>query len=518
MSTPIHEQHDVTRAEVEEKAKLQKHFGRFDILFFLICTLVGVDTIGTVASSGAEAFTWMAILAVIFFIPSALLFAELGSAFPEEGGPYVWARLAFGRLAGAINNFLYWITNPVWLGGSLATLAAFTFGKFFLHQDQGLDGAAWYVFTLIFVWVGVLAAILSFQVGKWIPTIGAWARFVLLGGFTIAVILYAIQNGIHGFGFGDFGVTYPGFIGLVGVLMFNFVGFELPSSAGDEMTDPQKDVPFGIFRAAIAAIFLYGLPILGILLVLPTDQVTSLGGFVDAIQSVFTVFGGSVSTSADGALVVELTGMGMILGDFAALLFIICLLTSGVTWIMGSDRALAVSAFDGAGPRSLGVISAKFGTPVRVNILSGVIATIVLLATRYFVGDNTSRAFTAVLGLAISTTLISYLLIFPALAVLRRRLPKVDRPYKAPWPTFISALLTILILFASIQLFLPGLGVDWFGDDYRPDGWEAGEGMTFLVTNLVPLILFILLGVIFYALGAKTRRDVVVPGDEHVPV
>ena len=102
--------------------------------------------------------------------------------------------------------------------------------------------------------------------------------------------------------------------------------------------------------------------------------------------------------------------------------------------------------------------------------------------------------------------------------MLRRRLPKVDRPYKAPWPTFISALLTILILFASIQLFLPGLGVDWFGDDYRPDGWEAGEGMTFLVTNLVPLILFILLGVIFYALGAKTRRDVVVPGDEHVPV
>jgi glutamate:GABA antiporter len=48
------------------------------------------------------------------------LFSELGTAFPQEGGPYYWTRLAFGHLAGAVNNFLYWITNPVWIGGTLA--------------------------------------------------------------------------------------------------------------------------------------------------------------------------------------------------------------------------------------------------------------------------------------------------------------------------------------------------------------------------------------------------------------
>ena len=35
-----------TLAAHDEKAKLKKHFGRFDMLFFLICTLVGVDTLG----------------------------------------------------------------------------------------------------------------------------------------------------------------------------------------------------------------------------------------------------------------------------------------------------------------------------------------------------------------------------------------------------------------------------------------------------------------------------------------
>jgi len=101
----------------EERAKLQRHFGRFDILFFLICTIVGVDTIATVAQGGGEAFTWMMVFALIFFVPQALLFAELGAAFPQEGGPYMWTRMAFGHLAGAVNNFLYWITNPVWIGG-----------------------------------------------------------------------------------------------------------------------------------------------------------------------------------------------------------------------------------------------------------------------------------------------------------------------------------------------------------------------------------------------------------------
>src|ERR1700759_3056698 len=86
-----------TAAAVEEKAKLQKHFGRFDMLFFLICTLVGLDTLGAVASNGAQGFTWLIFLAVVFFVPYALAMAEVGSAFTQEGGPYEWAKMAFGR-------------------------------------------------------------------------------------------------------------------------------------------------------------------------------------------------------------------------------------------------------------------------------------------------------------------------------------------------------------------------------------------------------------------------------------
>ena len=120
-----------TVAAVEEKAKLQKHFGRFDIFFFLICTLVGLDTLGAVSNDGAQAFTWLAFLGIFFFIPYALLASELGSSFTEEGGAYVWVKLAFGRFTAAINSVLYWLSNPIWLGGTLTILAVTTFSEFF---------------------------------------------------------------------------------------------------------------------------------------------------------------------------------------------------------------------------------------------------------------------------------------------------------------------------------------------------------------------------------------------------
>jgi amino acid transporter len=471
-----------------ESGKLSRHFGRFDILFFLICTIVGVDTIASVASDGGEAFTWMLIFAIIFFVPQALLFAELGTAFPQEGGPYLWTRLAFGHLAGAINNFMYWVTNPVWLGGTLAISALAGLDLFF-NDGKPFATPVTYIIAILFIWVGVLAAVLSFKVGKWITTVGAFARFALLGWFTLTVIAYGLKYGVHGLSAGSFAVTPGGFVLVVGVLLFNYVGFELPSSAGEEMKDPAKHVPFAILRSTIFSFLLYAIPILGILLVLPVKSVTNFSGLVDAIKQVFTVYGPSA-----GAF-----------GKVGAILFVLCLLTSGVTWIMGSDRALAVSGYDGAAPRFLGVINARFGTPVRVNIFSGIVATVVFVLAQVITSGNTAKFFDAVLGVTISTTLISYLLIYPALWKLRVSKPDLPRPFTMPWMRGLTIVLMILLAISVVQLIAPGAGFDWFGSDFRPEGWKASEAGLYLLTELIPVLVFIGVGVLFWWRGKATR-------------
>jgi glutamate:GABA antiporter len=490
-----------TLAAEEEKSKLRKHFGRFDMLFFLICTLVGVDTLGAVASNGAEGFTWLIFLALFFFIPYALLTSELGAAFTGEGGCYVWTRLAFGRFIAGINTVLYWLSNPVWMGGVLCITAVATFNTFF--GDLGTGGQ--YAFAFAFIWFGVWAAILSFGVGKWIPTLGAWARIGLLSFFSLSVVIYAIQNGLNAPSAGEFSPSYTLFIALVPLLFFNFVGFELPSAAGDEMKNPQRDVPFTVLRSAVAAVVLYGVPILAIIMVLPTSQITGLGGFIDAMKSVFTVYGGEVT--ADGAV---LTGAGKVLGDIMAVGFILVLLSSGTTWLMGSDRTQAVAGYDGAGPRALGYFSTRYGTPIVVNFLSGAVSTVVMVLAFQLSGGNNEKYFSAVLNVVLLFTTISYIVIFPALIKLRYSHPHVHRPYRVPFGMagvwICGVLTTFWALLASLVGIFPGLGDgSLLNDSALPEGFSRG---TFELIVFIPIAITFAIGVIFYALGRKTRAQI----------
>jgi amino acid transporter len=361
------------------------------------------------------------------------------------------------------------------------------------------------LFVLAFIWFTVIAAILSFKIGKWIPTIGAFVRIVVLLFFTFSVLIFAGKHGVHGVSSGDFKPTYLAFIGLVPILFFNYVGFELPSAAGEEMKDPKKDVPFTVFRSALGTILLYGLPILAILIVLPQSQVTGLGGFLDAIKSVFTIYGGSIAKDGTATL----TGFGAFLGYLMAIAFILALVSSGTTWVMGADRAQAMAALDGSAPRILGIFSSRFGTPISVNLLSGIVSTLVMILAFTLTKGNAGKYFSVVLGLAISTTTIAYIFIFPALYLLRRSHPHVERPYRVPGGNagalVISVVTTLFAILATAALLFPGFGTS-HPDDALPSGFTRGQ---FEVSQFVPLLFFLAIGILFYIAGAPTRRQMV---------
>ena len=144
----------------------------------------------------------------------------------------------------------------------------------------------------------------------------------------------------------------------------------------------------------------------------------------------------------------------------AAFGFILALISSACTWLMGSDRSQAVACYDGAGPRVLGRFSAKLGTPVNVNFLSGVISTIVFVAAAKIAGGSASATFDVMIGIVLTFTTISYIVIFPCLIKLRYSHPHVNRPYKVPggivgvW--ICGVVCTFWAAFASLVAIFPG--------------------------------------------------------------
>ncbi|HEY1640034.1 MAG TPA: amino acid permease [Streptosporangiaceae bacterium] len=177
---------------------------------------------------------------------------------------------------------------------------------------------------------------------------------------------------------------------------------------------------------------------------------------------------------------------------------------------MGSDRALAVSCYDGSGPRFLGVISARFGTPVRVNVFSGIMATVVVILAQQITSGDAAKYFNAVLGVTISTTLISYLLIYPALWKLRRSHAETPGPFKMPPYRSMTVVLMVLVGVAAVQLIAPGAGDSWFGPNFLPENWTQAERFTYLFTEAGPVLAFICCGVLFWWLGRRTRASVAV--------
>ena len=497
MATHAIEVEHTTALALEEKGKLIKSLGRFDMIGFTICAFVGLDTLGTVANKGPEGFFWLVLLAVVFVAPYMLLMAEVGAAFTQEGGPYEWTKLAFGRLHGGIAAILYWVTNPLWVGGSLAFIAADAWTANISKIGTATFGD--YFFKIVFIWLSIGVAIVSLRYGKWIPNFGAILRAIVLGFFSLTVVIYGFKHGAAGFQWSHISPTRAIFFGLVPLLLFNYVGFELQNGAAEEMENPQRDVPLSILRSGITGILMYVVPIFCILLVLPAKSITNIGGFIDAVTLTFHgVYGGA----AHGLLIVM------------TLCFIGALVTSGAVWMIGSDRIQAVASYDGAFFPYFGVFNRKLGTPVRVNVMSGITSTVFsVVAISLLKNSSTSAAFTVVLDIAISTTLISYLWIFPAALKLRYSHPHVHRPYVHPWGMpgiWISTMLiTFWIALGSWVAVFPDSLERLFGVGYGfKDSWGVGQG-TFEALTLGTLAVIVAIGVVGYWFGTGVRQQTV---------
>jgi amino acid transporter len=469
---------------VAEKRKLKKSLFRFDMIFFTICAIVALDTIGQSSSYGAQAVFWLVISGVTFLIPYGLITSELGAAFPTEGATYDWVRLAYGHFAGAVVGVLYWLSNPIWLGGTLAATSIAALDALWGTSFTG-NQLPETIIGFLFIWVAVTMNILSLRYMKWVPNLGAIMRIALLAFFAILVVSTGLKNGFHG-GLGGF---FPSdiniFVGVLGVLVFQWIGFELQTNASEEMENPQRDIPKAVYASGLISFLGYAVPIVGVVLILSSSQLSNVSGFVNAYQfASSSVFGGAAP----------------FFNHLAGIAFVFVLLSSGTTWLMGSDRLMAIGALAGSGPQQLGYFSTRFGTPIVVNVLSGIIATIFMLITFFVTGGGLHGYFAAVLGLVISTTTFSYILIFPALLTLRRKYPNVRRPFVVPGGNAGAWICVILTMFwvtaATVFALWPGLFTYLWSADTSGVNRTTFELYTFGTVAFLMIV-----AVVFWAVG-----------------
>jgi amino acid transporter len=455
----------------EKKAASQSGFNKalkiFDMTLFTVCAIMVIDTLAASATIGASSITWWIITLILFFIPYGLITAELGSTYPEEGGIYVWIKHAFGQKWAARSTWYYWINVALWMP-SVYILFAGMFAQLFMP-----DMSLWWQIGIgvIMTWFTVWIDSITLETGKWFPNIGAAFKVIIMLVLGIGGIVLAIKNGVAN----DMSVqaltpTWDAGLAFLPVILYNFMGFELMSGAGDEMKNPKRDIPIAIVTAGLLIAFFYLLSTTGILLALPIEKLGLVSGIIDTLKAI-------LGETGFGAVMVTILGIGALYTFVANM----------ITWTMGANRTAAQAADEGELPAVFGRLDPVNKTPIGANIITGIVSTFVIVLYGFMAG-SAADLFWTLFKFSSIIFFLPYLLLFPAFLKLRKKDAAVERPYRMPGNhTFAVIVATICEIFIvqAIVFFIWVPGQELSGDTVPV---LIGMALTILIGEIILIV------------------------------
>jgi APA family basic amino acid/polyamine antiporter len=381
---------DVSRANGSAAAKppLKRSLGLWMATALVIGNMVGSGIFTLPAALSGEAGP-ASIIALIFTgigaVLLALVFANLGRAYPKTGGPYHYARRAFGDFVGFQTAWAYWIA--AWVGNAAIAVAfAGYLGVFWGDVNSTHWLAA--VVAVAAIWLFTLVNIAGSRETGLTQVITTVLKFVPLAVIGIVGLFY-----IKGGNFTPFAPAHGGFdwhINAAATLaLWAFIGLESATVPAEEVKDPERTIPRATILGTLATTLLYVVALVAIVGILP--QATLAGSSAPFADAANAMWGG--------------TFLGLTWGKWIAVVAIAATLGALNGWIMLTARTSLAAADDGLFPGVLARLHGKRGTPVVGIVVSSVLCSGLIL---YGWNQSFAHRFEDVVLLATWMTLIAY--------------------------------------------------------------------------------------------------------------
>jgi amino acid transporter len=347
-----------------------------------------------------RALVMLAIIPILWSLPTSLMVGELASAIPDEGGYYVWVRRAMGRFWGFQEAWMS-LAASVFDMAIYPTIFVLYLGRFAPSWTAGHRAMLWSLAVVLGCAVWNLTG--AKAVGQ-----GSVVLFCILLAPFVVLIVAALWTW-HGHGTGALlhPVGAPDLAGAISVTMWNYMGWDNASTVAQEVDDPQRNYPRAMLGAAALVAVTYILPLAAVGLAgLAADQFSAgaqggTGSWTDAAR---------ILVGPALALAVVLGGMINGAGMFNPLM-------------MSYSRVPFAMAEDGLLPHVLARRTSR-GVPWVSVLLCAAIWALALNFT-----------FERLISIDLVLYGASLLLEFVALVVLRRREPNLVRPFRVPGGT-----------------------------------------------------------------------------------
>ncbi len=353
-------------ASQNSKPKLPRVMGFWDVLLFNIVTVLGPRWIAAAAHNGTSSISLWFLAALLFFVPTALVIAELSTRFPQEGGLYAWAKDAFGEFHGFVAGWTYWIYTLFYFPALLfasAAMAAYIGGIGYAPLAQNRTFLLVVSFLLFFV--AVYMNIIGLRIGKWLQNAGAVGTFVPLVMLIVAAaFVWARFGSVTQFTWSN---VQPHWnwdtVNFWPQIAFAFGGLELVSSMSEEVKNPRKTFPRAILGSGIVIAVIYIAGTIAVLSLMSSVQVDPKSGVFQAL----TIASAALKISALGIIAAILVTIGNAGGVGSTVAGI-----SRVPFAVGVDRYL---------PRAFAKVHPKWETPyISILVQAAVSGAILLLS------------------------------------------------------------------------------------------------------------------------------------------
>lgn len=408
-------------------------------VFMLPANLAGIGSIAL--------FGWL--ITCVGAVALALTFAKLAAIDPAAGGPYAYARKAFGDYMGYQTNLIYWLANVVGnVGLAVAGIGYLT--HFFPALKNPLNFALSQIFVIwLFTYANMLGPKLVGRVQSvttilaLIPILG----MAFLGWFWFSKDVYMAGWNVTGHNdFSAVGAT-------LNFTLWAFIGVESASVSAAVVENPRRNVPIATVGGVILAAVSYVLSSSVIMGMIPNKElISSAAPFADAAR---------LALGNTAANIVALCAAVGCLGSLAG-------------WTLLVGQSAKAAADDGLFGNVFSRVNRK-GVPAAGLAIVAVLMTLQVLAT---MSPTASQQFGKVASIAVIMTLLPYIYSAISIKVLAyRQLPPNQ-----------YALYTIIGLCAAIYSMAALVGSD--GEQTR---WS---------------LIFVIATIVFYSAAITRKREI----------
>lgn len=390
-------------------------------------------------SAGYVLLVW--VVAGLLSLSGALVYAEIGSIYPEAGGEYVYLRECFGDFSAYLYGWTrFLIASPATIAAYAVGAATFMSGALPLDQFGGTGGVA-IAFIVIFTTINCFAISVGGKVQSFLTIL----KVVLIVGLSIVFLCSS-----HG-SFAHFSQHASGFNGFPGWSAFGtamlaalwaYDGWNnMPMVAG-EIKDPKRNVPRSLILGMAAVLLVYGLANMAYFYILPNTEI---------VQSFSDTYPNALPVATKAAQLV----MGGLGASVLSILFVISALGAMNGSVMTGARVPFAMAEDGLFFKSLSKVHSASKVPVISVIVQSVVACIFAA----------SGKFDQLTNYVVFSSWIFYVLVTASIFKFRKKHPNHDgyHVWGYPWMPIIFIIVATFLLINTVYTSrtdsLIGLGV-----------------------------------------------------------